>query len=116
MPEQAVAYRQATLMGARGKVLAYAETVVIRFGPGSAGALGFTTVTFSPAVERGSDALHLPNVVITSGGKPRVRLRGVHIALLSGDELETTGEYACTAAIGQFRSHRLLGRARGGKR
>jgi len=33
----------------------------------------------------------------------------------SGQVLVTTGEYACLAAIGEFRSCQLLSRPRGGK-
>jgi hypothetical protein len=102
-------------MDPRGRVLGYAGTVEIRSRQHGEGTLGLADVTFAPDLAGRIGSSYRVDLLIASLGIPRLRIQGVRFPLLSGEELVTTGEYACTAAIGEFRSCQLISHARRGK-
>ncbi len=110
-----LAYRQVTITDFRGRILGYADSAELQPAESGKGTFGVTGGTFAPRFVRTLGSPRRVDLLIESQGIPRLRLRGVRLMIFSGEVLVTTGEYACLAAIGVFRSCQLLSRPRGGK-
>ncbi len=110
-----LAYRQVTITDFRGRVLGYTDTAELRSAESGKGTFGVAGGTFAPRFVMTRGSPRRVDLLIESQGIPRLRLQGVRLTMFSGEVLATTGEYACMAAIGVFRSCQLLSRPRGGK-
>jgi hypothetical protein len=91
-----VGFRDVTLVGRRGTVLAYASQVAVR-----SSTIGLSGVTLAasalPRLLRGV------RVTLYASGRPRVTLTGLRLAFPLGEHPLPEGGWACDMAIGMFR-------------
>ncbi len=91
-------FRGVTLVGARGKILAYADKVAV-----DSRTIGFSRVTFGRAVLPPSPGVRVREATLLDHARPRLRLFGLSLTLPDGVQRVSGSGWACDAAIGTFR-------------
>lgn len=86
-----------TLIGAGGRVLAYADRAAI----GSC-TVGFSGVSFAPSMLLRLLGRRIRRVTALVGGRPRLVLIGLRLSVPTGEQPLPGGGWACDAAIGTF--------------
>jgi len=105
----AFGYRNAVLMDASGRVLAYVERLAIHPAPSGGGAIGLGGVALAPgALERlGGRGIAAQ---VMSRGRLRLRLRGFRLSFHAGEARTPEGGWYCEAAVGTYRALFRAGR------
>jgi len=94
---RATGFRGVTLVGARGKILAYADKVAVDWRT-----IGFSRVTFGRAVLPTPPGVRVREATLLDHARPRLRLFGLSLTLPDGVQRVSGGGWACDAAIGTF--------------
>jgi len=90
-------FRGVTLVGARGRILAYADKVAVE-----SWTIGLSRVTFGPAVLPTPVGVRIREATLLDHARPRLRLFGLSLTLPDGAQRASGGGWACDAAIGTF--------------
>ncbi len=98
MRRTALGFRNVTLVGPRGEILAYADRAAI--GPRT---IGLSSATFASSVLPRLLGGRIQRVTLLVAGRPRFRLTGLSLSFPSGEQPLSGGGWACDAAIGTFR-------------
>lgn len=106
-----LAYRQAALTDASGRILAYVDRLAIHPAPSGGGTVGMGGIAFAPrALERLSGRGIRAGIL--SRGVRRATLQGLRLSLHAGEQRSPDGGWHCEAAIGTFRTLATAARRR----
>lgn len=96
-----VGFRDVSLVGRQGNVLAYASQAALR-----SSTIGLSGVTLAASAL--SDLLRGVSVTLHEAGRPRVMLTGLRLSLPLGHYPLSEGGWGCDLAIGAFQHARNL--------